>query len=197
MKSIKNVVRMGRATSIETNTIVLEKGTLDYTPEDTLLIDCMVDNMYGYGFDKDFTIFEKNQINLGPVTFVFNASASGAHIAFLESALKDDDDAKNGCCFFIKGMTYDTISNIENMVGQFYLQDKTMQKLMKVVPGGPRFFFESRTNLLKPTHHKGGMCRFLWFSFGPKRGATFSKKLTKKIEAKGFTDLDHCFGVTV
>lgn len=196
MQSIKNVVRMGRATSVEATTIVLEKGTLEYTPEDTLLIDCMVDGIYGYNFDKDFKIFEPNQINLGPITFVFNASASGAHIAFLECALQDDA-SKNDCCFFIKGMTNDRISDIQNMIGQFYLQDKTTQKLMKVVPGGAKFFFESRTNLLKPTHHKGGMCRFLWFSFGPQRGAAFSKKLTKKIEAKGFTDLDHCFGVTV
>jgi len=195
MQSIKNVVRMGRATSVDANTIAFEKGSLPYDPADTLLVDCMVDNLYGYNFDKDFQIFEADKINLGPVTFVFNASASGAHIAFLECALGEDDAAKNDCCFFLREEDGRTPDGIEYMVGQFYLQNKTTEKLM-AVKGGSRFFFKSRTNLLAPSHHKGGMFKLLWVMFGPQQGAAEGKKLTQKVEAKGFQDLNHTFGVT-
>merc|ERR1712232_955550 len=46
MRSLKNIVRMDRATSIKETTIVLEEGTIEYSPEDTLLVDCMVDSYY-------------------------------------------------------------------------------------------------------------------------------------------------------
>ena len=74
------------------------------------------------------------------------------------------------------------------------MQDKSTEALMKI-PGGKKFVMNSRTNLNAPSHHKGGMCRLLWFLFGPDRAMAKSKKLTKKIESKGFSDLDHCFGV--
>merc|ERR1711862_973749 len=193
MRSLKNIVRMGRAKSVEETTIVLEEGTVEYSPKDTLLVDCMVDGGYGYDLPKDFTIFEPGKINMGSVTFVFNASASAAHIAFLECAL-EDDISKNDCCYFLRGVPPNEVSNLENMIGAFYLQGIGMDKLMKV-RGGSKFFTKSRTNIISPSHHKGGMCRLLWNLYGPERADRESKKLRKKVEKKGFSDLDHCFGV--
>merc|ERR1711907_843970 len=127
MKSIKNVVRMGRATSIEGDgKIVLEKGTINFSVDDTLLIDCMVDNVYGYDFPASLNIFEPGRINLGPITFLFNVSASSSHIAFLECALKDEsDEAKNSRCFFARGEYAQP--TIQSFVGAFYLQTKTQE----------------------------------------------------------------------
>jgi len=154
----------------------------------------MVDNLYGYNFDKDFKIFEPDQINLGPMTFFFNVSASGAHIAFLECVL-EDDASKNNCCFFPRAKNGKNPEGIEQLVGQMYLQNMTTDKLMKL-PGGSRFFFKSRVNVVAPSHHKGGMYKMMWVLFGPQRGAAAGKKLTKKVEAKGFSDIDHNLGAT-
>jgi len=195
MRSVRNVVRLGRASAVLEDTIVLAKGTLGYDPESTLLVDCMVDKGYGYELPKDFTIFKPGHITMGPMTFLFNASSSAAHIAFLECALQDKDDAaKNDCCYFIKDTRPEDMGRLENMIGGFYLQNKCAEALMKVVPGGSRFYFGSRTNLLAPLHHKGGFPRLLWFLFGPARGNKTNKKFTKRVDTKAFSDLDHCFG---
>ena len=211
IRTISNIVRMGRATSIESNKVVCDKGSFDFSPEDTLLVDCMVDNLYGYDFKDDFKIFEPNRINLGPLTLVFNVSMSSAHIAFLECALDrkknknknknktnnngntNNDDAKNKCCFFLRGPVY-TLPNPEFFIGMMYMQNKSVDALMKV-KGGSKFFFNSRANMMAPKHHKGGMTKLLWNTFGPKQMCQFDKKLAKKIESKGYSDIDHCFGI--
>jgi len=194
MKSIKNVIRMGRATSIEGDgKIVLEKGTIDFSTDDTLLIDCMVDNVYGYDFPESLNIFEPGRINLGPITFLFNVSASASHIAFLECALKDEsDEAKNERCFFARGEYAQP--TIQSFVGAFYLQTKTQEALSKTVPGGGKFMLTCRTNIAAPMHHKGGFMRLMWFLYG-QRAITFSKKLYRKIESGGYKDIDHRFGI--
>jgi len=194
MKSIKNVIRMGRATSIEEEgKIMLEKGTIDFSTDDTLLIDCMVDNVYGYDFPESLNIFEPGRINLGPITFLFNVSASASHIAFLECALKDEsDEAKNERCFFARGEYAQP--TIQSFVGAFYLQTKTQEALSKTVPGGGKFMLSCRTNIAAPMHHKGGFMRLMWFLYG--QGAIkFSKKLYRKIESGGYKDIDHRFGI--
>merc|ERR1712224_702391 len=192
MRSVQNVVRMGRATAIEENKIVLESGSIDFSSDDTLLVDCMVDNLYGYNFPEDTVIFEPGRINLGPLTFLFNVSASSAHIAFLECTF-DDDESKNDLCYFPRGEQH-TAPSIQNFVGAFYLQMKC-QEAMKNVPGGGKFLLGSRTNLNAPMHHKGGLLRFLWFLYGPKRAIGFSKKLYKKVESRKYSDVDDCFGI--
>merc|ERR1712166_1176512 len=169
----------------------------------------MVDNLYGYDFKDDFKIFEPNRINLGPLTLVFNVSMSSAHIAFLECALdnkkknnktktknnnnNNDDAAKNKCCYFLRGPIH-TLPNPENLIGMMYMQNKSVEALMKV-KGGSKFFFQSRVNMMAPKHHKGGMTKLLWNTFGPKQMCQFDKKLAKKVESKGYSDIDHCFGI--
>jgi len=193
MRSVENVVRVGRASAVEKDRIVLERGTIDYESDSTLLVDCMAEGNYGLHFPQDLRIYEPGRITLGPLTVVFNASFSAAHIAFLECAL-DSDDAKNDCCYFIRGATAETVGKLEQLIGSFYLTNKSYEKLMKV-PGGLKFLFQSRTNIMSPIHHKGGLPRLMWFVLGPEGGAKIEKILKKKVESKEFSDLDHCFGV--
>jgi len=182
---------MGRATSIEPNKVVLEKGTIEYSLEDTLLIDCMVENLYGYNnFGDDFQIFEPGRINLGPLLLLFNPSLTSAMIAFLECKLKGDDAAKNACCYFPRGKYTAPIP--EMFVGSLYLQFKTMEELKKV-DGAMNFFMFSRTNDGSPIH-QGGMLKMLWNVFGPKQGHRFNKDIIQKVETLGYSDVDHCFG---
>ena len=193
LRSIETIVRKGRATSIESNQVVLEQGdNLKFNPEDTLLVDCMAQDFYGYAcFDENFTIFEPGRINLGPVVMFYNPSYSSAHIAFLECTLKEDS-SKNKCCCFLRGKYGEPTPAL--VVGQFYVQIKTIEALL-YIKGGLRFLLTSRTNIGAPFHHKGGLLRLAWFMFGPQQGYNFARKLCHKIESRGFSDLDHFFGV--
>jgi len=195
MRSVTNVVRLGRATSIEKNKILLVEGHLDFSTEDTLLIDCMNDHWVGGIYHEDFTIFESGKINLGPQIIHFNSSATSAVLAFLECALNDDDASKNKYCYFLRGKQYSEPRPENSFLGAIYLQDKTLSVLMKKIPKFSIFFMNSRTNVISPQHHKGGLIRFLWFLYGPEQFAKFGKNLTTKIDSNGFNDLNHCFGI--
>jgi len=194
MRSIQNVVRMGRATSIEANKIVLDCGSIEFSSHDTLLVDCMVDSevTLGQHFDEDHKIFEPERINLGPLISLLSASLSAAVVAFLECAIKgDDDEAKNDCCYFLRGK-YQRTPN--PLVGSIYMDAKTNDALMKV-KGGLKFLMNSRTNAFAPQHQKGGMLGVLWAMFGPNQMYKFPTALIKKVESKGYEDIDHCFGI--
>jgi len=193
IRSIQNVVRMGRATSIEPNKIVLDRGSLEFSSDDTLLVDCMVDNLYGYRFSDDFAIFEPGRINLGPMLGVFNPSLSSAIIAFWECTMDgDDDESKNDCCYFLRGEYSD--ERAEMLIGGFYMEVKSNEALMKV-KGGTKFLMNCRTNLNSPMHHKGGMLRLMWNFYGPQQLHKFGKALVEKVESKGYSDVNHCFGI--
>lgn len=198
IQSIKTVVRKGKATSIEANRIVLEKGSLEFSPESTLLVDCMLDNMHGYAsFGEDFTIFEKGRINLGPQLGFFNICLSAAVVAFLECSYDDAtddcaDSKKNDCCYFLTG---DHVGIPEYLIGSMYMEVKYTEALMKI-PGGTKFLFSSRTNMNAPMHFKNGILKMLWGAFGPHQMHKFPKQMANKVESMGYTDIDHCFGET-
>merc|ERR1712176_1217480 len=119
---------------------------------------------------------------------------TAAHIAFLECALdENDDDAKNDRCYFMRGTTAHNVNKAENILGIFYHQNQTIEKLM-TVPGGQKFVFGSRTNLFHPKHHRGGLLRMLWYALGPERGLRKALKSMKKIGSKKFAGVDHVFG---
>lgn len=192
IRKVQNIVRMGRATSIKSDKVLLEQGSIDFTTDDTLLVDCMALDFYGYSlFSKDFTVFEPGKINLGPGYGIYNPSFSSAMTGFLECKL-DDDTSKNNCCFFLRGKYSEPTP--AGIIGLVYLQNKSFDALTKV-KGGAKFMLSSRTNVGCLSHHKGGLPRFLWFMFGPSQAIKFSKKLEEKVESKGYSDLDHCFGV--
>merc|ERR1739845_697 len=169
-----------------------ERGSLAFDPQRTLLVDCMVDNIYGYlSFDDDFRIFEPGRINLGPTLAAGNFSFSSAHIAFLECALADDT-SKNSACYFMRGKYLR--DGLDVFLGYMYMQVKAFDALLKV-KGGMKFMMSSRTNMNAPTHHKWGMLGMMWNFFGPRQLHRFGKRLTRKVESGGFDGIDHCFGI--
>jgi len=193
MRSVQTVVRLGRVTAVEKNTVLLERGSFGFSTEETLLVDCMMEHASVFvDVGADVHIFEPGRITLGPLTSFYNPSGSAARIAFLECAL-DDDDEKNGCCYFVRGKQYATPTP-EYMVGMTYMEAKSIKALMKV-EGGVQFYLKSRTFSENPQHHRVGMLRLLWLCYGPKKLAGFYERLFQKIESKGYSDVDHCWGV--
>ena len=204
MRSVGRIVRKGRAKAIERDTIVFAgddggDDSIGYDPDNTLLVDCMVDGFYGFDIPTDYRIFEPGRIRLGPLLYFWNTSFSAAHIAFVECAVKGRnndrrvDAKKNRSCHFVRGKTPDEMGKTDVVIGYMCMQMMSTFGLVKL-RGGMRFFLRSRTNILAPLHHKRGFLRLLWYSVGPTLWAVKSKQLEWKIRSKkGFTDLDHSF----
>jgi len=92
LKTIENVVRMGRVKSITSEQIVLESGSIASVP-DTLYVDCSAD---GLAKGTPVPVFSGNKITLQSVRQcqqVFSA----ALIAHVEAAY-DDEQVKNELC---------------------------------------------------------------------------------------------------
>jgi hypothetical protein len=205
IRRVPNVVRKGRAVSVGAREILLERGTLWFDPSTTLLVDCMVDNQYGYTFDENFTIFQAGRITLGPEISIFNPSFSSAIIAFLECAIPDDDETrnsqnngensrKNDYCFFLRGKQH-CLPHPESFVGQYYMDSKTFDALWKL-EGGQKFLLRSRLFDASPMHHEGGIRKMMWAWFGPQPNlSTVSTALVEKVDSYGFSDVDHRFGI--
>lgn len=195
IRSIPHVVRMGRAKRIGADEIVLERGSLPYDHRTTLLVDATIDQWYGYaGYGPKFEIFAApDKIQLGPTVMAGNFSFSSAYIAFLESRPTLDDAHKNRCCRFLRGSFAHPPDPVAAL-GMMYLQSKSLDEFFKL-PGSLRFFFGSRTNMNAPPHHVGGYPRMLWNLAGPRQLYAFRTKLAAKIEAGGFSDVAHRFGL--
>ena len=203
----KNVIRKGRVVSIEVDTILLERGSLAFAPETTLLVDCMVDNEYGYTFHEKFQIFGKGRIHLGPEIAYFNPSFSSAIIAFLECNVtsiqqhnnnydNDDDDAhsrKNNYCYFLRGKQHTQPHPIA-FLGAAYMDNKTFDALWNI-KGGQKFILHSRTFDGAPMHHEGGLRKMAWEWYGPHNQASMGPKLLRKVDSKRYSDVDHRFGI--
>ena len=73
LRTVRGVVRLGRVTSISSNPIELEGGSVQLQSRlDTLVVDCMADMgraFYSYAYDK-FKFFEERRINLGPMFYI-------------------------------------------------------------------------------------------------------------------------------
>jgi len=197
-KSIKNVVRLGRVTSITSDEIKLEKGTvpLPAPPADTLFVDCMADldgTLYGYRHPEDFKIFDGNQINLGPVVVSFNISCSSAIIAYIESTFADDSEMRNNLLYFARGENH-TKPNFKMFFSQFYYQNKTFNAL-GAYPPAIQFVLNSRTFLDAPCHHYLGLPGFIWAMVGPSQMAKKANKFVERVESGDFPDCQDCFGV--
>jgi len=191
LRSVANTVRLGRVTCVNDGEIILQRGKLNFSTKDTLFIDCMADNFYGYAsFDKDLTIFESNRINLGPIFSTFNISFSAAMMAHIESSF-ETNETKNGFCYFLRGKYLD--DSPKSFVGMVYAQYKTFGALRRHKPS-VKFLLKSRLNQMAPMHH-GGILKFLWAVYGPLQIPKVRDQLVNMIERKGFNDLDHCFGV--
>lgn len=192
LRSIKNVLRLGRVKSIAEDKILLENGMLPLDATNTLVVDCMVDQLYGYlDFDENFRFFEHDRINLGPTLAVFNPSFSSAIVAYIEATFKADEP-KNKLCFPLVGK-YSDEATIDLLLGGLYAQSKQLQTLM-THPPARKFILNSRTNLDAPMHH-GGVWKMLWAMLGPPQLAKSFVRLVEKIENGGYTGIDHTFGI--
>lgn len=204
--SIQNLIRRKHVASIESNQLIFQdesQPALEFSPEDTLLVDCMVDNLYGYDFPADFQIFESDRINLGPGLAFFNVSFSSAMVAFVETCIdreykqgnstsSDLEHLKNTQLVFLRGK-YAT-AHPETFLGAYFMHSKNM-KVVEKLKGGMKFLLESRTNDMATFHHKGGMWRILWELYGPSQLHKLEPTLCNLVESKRYTDLDHCFGI--
>ena len=196
-RSIKDIVRMGRVTSITADTIVLERGIVPLSsPTDTLFVDCMADidgTFYGYSdFSDDFEVFEENQINLGPVCVAFNSSCSSSIIAYIESTFADDPQMKNSLLFFARGKEQSKPDEYL-FFSQLYAQNKTFQAL-SAYPPAMKFVLNSRTFRDAPCHHHNDMIGFLWAMFGPQQMAKKTKTFVERIDSGDYADCQDCFG---
>ena len=192
IRTVKDVVKMGRVTSITEDSIILEQGSLQLSSpkEDTVIVDCManieeVGSCFGYDFPKNFTIYQQDQINLGPLFFLFNPSLSAALTAFLDLHLSDDA-VKNDMLFWLRGI--ETCDDPTIFMTALYSQGRTV-KALGSYPPAMKFLLNSRTNADAPLHHKGGMLRFLWAIFGPSRLGKKSAKFDKKVANGAYSDI--------
>jgi len=195
-RSIKDIVRLGRVTSITSHEIKLEQGAVPLSsPADTLFVDCMADidgTFYGYRFSEDFKVFDGDRINLGPPLVAFNVSCSSAIIAYIESTFADDSEMRNNLLYFPCGEDHNKV-DFKSFFSQFYMQNKTFKALGQYPPA-MQFVMNSRTFLDAPCHHKNGMIGFLWAMFGPAQMAQKSNKFVERVERGDFPDCQDCFG---
>lgn len=92
LRSIQNVVRMGRVTRLAKGRIDLDQGTVD-CPEDTLFVDCTAN---GLGKLPPVPLFSDGAVVLQPV-FMCQQTFSAALIAHLE-LLRTTDERRNRIC---------------------------------------------------------------------------------------------------
>ena len=93
LRKIENVVRKGRVVGIESDRIVLEKGTHKSAP-DTLYIDCTAN---GLARRPAVPVFQGNTITLQPVR-VCQQVFSAAFIAHVEATVTSGEAEKNDLC---------------------------------------------------------------------------------------------------
>lgn len=189
-RSVKNRVRMGRVTSITSEKVLLDKGSISISGTDTLVVDCMAENLYGYAdFEMGFKFFNKDHIRLGPVTHTFNPSLTSALVGYLEGTFLDDE-VKNGFLYFPCGIEMHSVrpeSFLLSVVSQMY----TMSALSNYRPA-MKFLLQARTFQESPKHH-GGMVNFLWGAFGPVKLVKKQDLLMEKIKSGGYSDLNNIF----
>jgi len=195
-RSIKDIVHLGRVTSITSDEIKLEKGAvpLPAPTADTLFVDCMADldgSFYGYRIPEDFKIFDDNQINLGPTVVSYNVSCSSAIIAYIESEFADDSEMRNSLVYIGKGEEFTT--DYKSFFSQFYYQNKVFSAL-GAYPPAMQFIMNSRTYLDAPSHHYLGMAGLLWTLFGPSQMAKKAAKFVERVERGDFPETQNCFG---
>lgn len=93
LRRITDVVRLGHVTTIETNRIVLDDGTVEADP-DALYVDCTAAALHQP--PPGTAVFEPGVVNILPTRRV-QPVFSAALIAFIESRF-DDDVEKNAMC---------------------------------------------------------------------------------------------------
>jgi hypothetical protein len=180
--------KLFKSAAIDTKELLLIRTIKDTVRLGKVFIDCMANDFYGYfSFPKDFKIFERNQINLGPIVTLSNPSFSSALIAFMETWV-GDNDMKNNCFFYFScEIPPHQVDYARTFLGQIYNQMKTLEFLVGTYPPVQDFILNSRTNIDAPLHH-GGMFNFLWAMLGPLQLIRKGVKIERRIKQENFTD---------
>lgn len=194
LRTISNVVKnKGRVTSITTNEVVFADGThsIPFSPANSLVIDCTVEDTYGYlDFKEDFRFFNPHRIRLGPLTSMFNPSHTSAQIGFVESEYSDTasgDEVKNSYLFFARGEAELRDKDLlAAFILSFYIHQKTDFEFDKC-PTYRNWVLGQRTDRNQPGHH-GGVMGLLWAVFGPTKLAKYANAFRTKMETGGFED---------
>ena len=92
LRSVENVVRMGRVSRVERGRLELDGGTLEVEP-DTVFVDCTAN---GLAKREKRLVFDGGRLTLQSV-FMCQQVFSAALIAYVESSF-DDDETKNRLC---------------------------------------------------------------------------------------------------
>ncbi|KAI9006772.1 pyridine nucleotide-disulfide oxidoreductase-domain-containing protein [Hyaloraphidium curvatum] len=90
MRSVKDVVRMGRVTAIEEDGMVLEKGKREM-PKGTVYVDCTAN---GLARRPPVKVFQEGRIVIQPIHYCQQVYSAAA-IAHLENTYPSDDARKN------------------------------------------------------------------------------------------------------
>ena len=189
-RSVRNVVRLGRVRCINDNQVVLDGGVLAISSKDTLVVDCMAEDMYGYAdFDVGFKIFNPDRIRLGPVTHVFNPSLTSALVGYLEGTFHDDS-VKNSFLYFPAG------KNLLDMKPEMFFLSLVAQlyttRALRSYKPALKFLMKSRTAQEAPAHH-GGWPLFIWYMIGPNGLKRRSDEIMEKFQSGGFSDYTDLF----
>lgn len=184
IREVKDIVRLGRVTSISSNDIVLERGTVPFVPGETLFVDCTAQEFYGYyTYDQNFEFFNEDKIRLGPLPILFNPSMTSTLIAYLEAKFSDDS-VKNNFIYFVKG-DKNKLNSKQNFLVSLYCQLKTLERLIKAYRPAAGFVLKSRTNGDAPMHH-GGLIPFIWAMLGPMKLMKKTDGIIKNFEEGGY-----------
>jgi len=129
MRRIKNVIRMGKVKQIETDKIILEKGTIP-TSVNHVHVDCSASAVTNL---ETKPIFEKDKITpqtIRPYQPIFSASV----IAYIE-ANYDDDKVKNNFCQVVPLPNHDTdwirMMAIQMVNQMSWNQDKSLRNWIR------------------------------------------------------------------
>ena len=189
LRTVQNVVRLGRVTAVRAASLELEKGALPLAPG-TLLVDCTADG--GGGYRADYDVFAPAHIKLSLALSWFNPSHSAALIAHLEATFADDA-TKNGFMPHSAAapllITQGGSPFFEGQLGQFahfLLGEIKTTRLVAAHTPSAVFYLTTRTNFLAPCHCS--LLKTLWTAYGPDQLDKKAGKLMRKIEHGGFAE---------
>ena len=193
LRSLENVVKnKGRVTSITSNEVVFQNGahSIPFSPSDTLVVDCMTMDSYGYfNFENDFKFFNPHKIRLGPTTAVFNPSHTSTQVAFLEAEFSDSaagDATKNSFCYFVSSRELQGLNYQQMYLLIYYCEFKTNMQFSKYLPYS-KFVLGDRTDSIQPDHH-GGILGLVWNALGPTKLKHKAETFMERIENGGYKD---------
>ena len=149
LRSISNVVRLGRITRVERQDIVLEKGKISL-PEDCVLIDCSANGLHPV---DPRPIFSGTRITLQPV-MLSQQVYSSALIAHVECTFAEDEVKNEICVVNQHGVT------VPDFGRSCYFSLKALQAMVKY--GVIGFHGSSRLNFSRGA----GAVRNLLFALG-------------------------------